>query len=151
VYATYHSSEGLNTQVYARCVGTRYCENNCPYGVRRFNWFDWPRPEPSNLGLNPDVSVRERGVVEKCTLCIQRIRGAKEQARVDGHELKDGDITPACAQTCPSHAIIFGDLKDPASRVSQAANKGRSYRLLEDLNTRPGIVYLARRREEIPT
>jgi molybdopterin-containing oxidoreductase family iron-sulfur binding subunit len=119
--------------------------------VRRFNWFDWPRPEPSNLGLNPDVSVRERGVVEKCTLCIQRIRGAKEQARVDGHELKDGDITPACAQTCPSHAIIFGDLKDPASRVSQAANKGRSYRLLEDLNTRPGIVYLARRREEIPT
>lgn len=151
VYATYHSSEGLNTQVYARCVGTRYCENNCPYGVRRFNWFDWPRPEPSNLGLNPDVSVRERGVVEKCTLCIQRIRGAKEQARVDGHELKDGDITPACAQTCPSHAIIFGDLKDPASRVSQAANKGRSYRLLEELNTRPGIVYLARRREEIPT
>jgi molybdopterin-containing oxidoreductase family iron-sulfur binding subunit len=151
VYATYHSSEGLNTQVYARCVGTRYCENNCPYGVRRFNWFDWPRPEPSNLGLNPDVSVRERGVVEKCTLCIQRIRGAKEQARMDGRELKDGDVTPACAQTCPSQAIVFGDLKDPTSRVSQVAASGRSYRLLEDLNTRPGIVYLARRREEIPT
>jgi anaerobic selenocysteine-containing dehydrogenase/Fe-S-cluster-containing dehydrogenase component len=147
-YATYHSSEGLNTQVYSRCVGTRYCENNCPYGVRRFNWFDWPRKPPSNLALNPDVTVRERGVVEKCTMCVQRIRGGKEQARVDGRELKDGDITPACAQTCPSQAIIFGDLKDPNSRVSQAAASGRSYRLLEELNTRPGLAYLARRREE---
>ncbi len=150
-YATYHSSEGLNTQIYSRCVGTRYCENNCPYGVRRFNWFDWPRKEPLNLALNPDVTVRERGVVEKCTLCIQRIRGTKEQARIDGRVLKDGDITPACAQTCPSQAIVFGDLKDPASRVSRAASSGRSYRLLEELNTRPGLVYLARRREDVPT
>jgi molybdopterin-containing oxidoreductase family iron-sulfur binding subunit len=148
-FATYHTSEGLNTQVYSRCVGTRYCENNCPYGVRRFNWFDWPRKEPSNLGLNPDVTVRERGVVEKCTLCVQRIRGAKEQARMDGRELKDGDITPACAQTCPSQAIIFGDLKDPNSRVSQAAASGRAYRLMEELNTRPGLAYLARRREDV--
>jgi anaerobic selenocysteine-containing dehydrogenase/Fe-S-cluster-containing dehydrogenase component len=150
-YATYHSSEGLNTQVYSRCVGTRYCENSCPYGVRRFNWVDWPRKEPSNLALNPDVTVRERGVVEKCTLCIQRIRGVKEQARVDGRELKDGDITPACAQTCPSQAIVFGDLKDPTSRVSQAAANGRAYRLMEELNTRPGLAYLARRRTDVPT
>jgi anaerobic selenocysteine-containing dehydrogenase/Fe-S-cluster-containing dehydrogenase component len=148
-FATYHTSEGLNTQVYSRCVGTRYCENNCPYGVRRFNWFDWPRKPPSNLALNPDVTVRERGVVEKCTMCIHRIRGGKEQARIDGRELKDGDITPACAQTCPSQAIVFGDLKDPNSRVSQAAASGRAYRLLEELNTRPGLAYLARRREDV--
>jgi anaerobic selenocysteine-containing dehydrogenase/Fe-S-cluster-containing dehydrogenase component len=147
-YATYHTSEGLNAQIYSRCVGTRYCENNCPYGVRRFNWFDWPRRPPASLGLNPDVTVRERGVVEKCTLCIQRIRGGKEQARIDGRELKDGDITPACAQSCPSQAIIFGDLKDPSSRVSQAAANGRAYRLMEELNTRPGLSYLARRRED---
>jgi molybdopterin-containing oxidoreductase family iron-sulfur binding subunit len=147
-YATYHTSEGLNAQIYSRCVGTRYCENNCPYGVRRFNWYDWPRRPPASLGLNPDVTVRERGVVEKCTLCIQRIRGGKEQARIDGRELKDGDITTACAQSCPSQAIIFGDLKDPSSRVSQAAANGRAYQLMEELNTRPGLSYLARRRED---
>jgi Fe-S-cluster-containing dehydrogenase component/anaerobic selenocysteine-containing dehydrogenase len=151
VYATYHSAEGLNTQVYNRCVGTRYCDNNCPYGVRRFNWSHWPRPEPSNQGLNPDVTVRDRGVMEKCTLCVHRIRGAKEEARTAGRPLKDGDFAPACAQTCPSQAIVFGDLKDASSRVAQAAAAGRAYRLLDELNTRPGISYLARRREETPT
>ncbi len=150
-YATYHTPEGLNAQVYNRCVGTRYCENNCPYGARRFNWFDWPRPVPSEMGLNPDVSVRERGITEKCTFCVQRIRGAEEQARVDERPMRDGDVVTACAQTCPSHAIVFGDLKDPASAVSRVAASGRAYRLLEDLNTAPGVVYLARRRGETET
>jgi molybdopterin-containing oxidoreductase family iron-sulfur binding subunit len=149
-YATYHTPEGLNAQVYNRCVGTRYCENNCPYGARRFNWFDWPRPVPSEMGLNPDVSVRERGITEKCTFCVQRIRGAEEQARVEERPIRDGDIVTACAQTCPSHAITFGDLKDPASAVARLAANGRAYRLLEDLNTGPGVVYLARRRGETP-
>ena len=149
-YATYHTPEGLNAQVYNRCVGTRYCENNCPYGARRFNWFDWPRPVPSEMGLNPDVSVRERGITEKCTFCVQRIRGAEEQARVEERPMRDGDVVTACAQTCPSHAITFGDLKDPASAVARLAANGRAYRLLEDLNTGPGVVYLARRRGETP-
>ncbi len=149
-FATYHTSEGINAQVYARCIGTRYCENNCPYGVRRFNFLDWPRDPSERLGLNPDVTVRERGVTEKCTLCAQRIRGGEEQARLDKRPLRDGEIVSACAASCPTRAIVFGDLKDPGSAVSRLAADGRAYQLLAELNTQPGVFYLARRRRGSP-
>lgn len=148
VDATMHTAEGLNAQIYNRCVGTRYCGNNCPYQVRRFNWFDWPHPPPTNLGLNPDVTVRQRGVTEKCMFCIQRIRAAEEQAKIDKRPLRDGDVQPACVQTCPTQALVFGDLKDERSRVAKLAADGRAYRLLEELNTHPGVTYLARRRHK---
>jgi anaerobic selenocysteine-containing dehydrogenase/Fe-S-cluster-containing dehydrogenase component len=148
-FATYHTREGINSQIYARCIGTRYCENNCPYGVRRFNFFDWPRQGVARLGLNPDVSVRERGVSEKCTLCIQRITAGQEQAKIEGRKkLRDGEIISACAATCPTRAIVFGDLRDPGSEITRLAQDGRAYRLLEELNTQPGVFYLARRREK---
>jgi molybdopterin-containing oxidoreductase family iron-sulfur binding subunit len=148
-FATYHTQEGLNAQVYARCIGTRYCENNCPYGVRRFNFFEWPRQGNAGLGLNPDVSVRDRGVTEKCSLCIHRIGAAEEEARVDGRQrLRDGEVISACAATCPTRAIVFGDLKDPESEIARRAADGRAYKLLGELNTEPGVVYLARRREK---
>ena len=146
-FATYHTKEGLNAQVYARCVGTRYCENNCPYHVRRFNFFDAPHGPRDSLGLNPDVTVRGRGVSEKCTFCVQRIRGGEEKAKLEGRPLRDGEIVSACAGTCPAHAIVFGDLKDPTSQVSRMAKDQRAYRLLEELNTKPGVVFLARRRD----
>ncbi len=146
-FATYHTAEGLNAQVYPRCVGTRYCENDCPYEVRRFNFFDWPRSPSARLGLNPDVAVRARGVTEKCSLCAQRIRAAKEEAKLQGRPLRDGDVVSACAASCPARAIVFGDLKDPGSQVSRLAADGRAYKLLEELNTNPGVFYLARRRE----
>ncbi|MBI1987339.1 MAG: molybdopterin-dependent oxidoreductase [Nitrospinae bacterium] len=142
VYATYHNDEGLNVQVYNRCVGTRYCSNNCPYKVRRFNWFDYPWADPLNLQLNPDVSVRSVGVMEKCTFCIQRIRDAKDRAKDEERRVRDGEITPACAQTCPTGALVFGDLKDPHSRVSQLSRDPRSYHVLVGLNTHSAITYL---------
>lgn len=150
VYATYHTQDGLNAQVYNRCVGTRYCENNCPYQARRFNWFDYPHRATTSLALNPDVTVRERGVTEKCTFCIQRIREVKEQAKMDGRPVRDGEITPACAQTCPSGALVFGDLANRTSHASVLAASPRAYHLLGHLNTEPGVVYLARRRQESP-
>ena len=146
-FATYHTREGINAQVYPRCIGTRYCENNCPYGVRRFNFYDWPRRGLARLGLNPDVSVRERGVSEKCTLCVQRITAGQEQARLENRKVRDGEIVSACAASCPTRAITFGDFRDAGSEVSRLASDGRAYRLLEELNTQPGVVYLARRRE----
>jgi molybdopterin-containing oxidoreductase family iron-sulfur binding subunit len=142
VYATYHTPEGLNAQVYNRCVGTRYCGNNCPYKVRRFNWFDYDWPEPLHMQLNPDLSVRTKGVMEKCTFCVQRIRVAKETAREENRPVKDGDVVTACQQTCPTDAIIFGDLKDPASRVAQLSRNPRGYRVLEELNTQSAVTYL---------
>ena len=142
VYAAYHTPDGLNAQVYNRCVGTRYCSNNCPYKVRVFNWFNWEWPEPLNWQLNPDVAVREKGVMEKCTFCVQRIRDAQNHARIEDRAVVDGEITPACAQTCQGEAIVFGNIKDPNSRVAKVAASGRGYRVFEDLNTQSAITYL---------
>jgi molybdopterin-containing oxidoreductase family iron-sulfur binding subunit len=141
VYATYHTEEGLNAQIYNRCVGTRYCSNNCPFKVRRFNWFDYPREEPLNLMLNPDVFVRGSGVMEKCTFCVQRIRLAKDHAKDEGRKVADGEIRTACQQTCPANAIVFGNLLDPESEVAKLAANG-GYVELEELNTKPAVTYL---------
>jgi molybdopterin-containing oxidoreductase family iron-sulfur binding subunit len=143
VLATVHSSEGLNQQVYNRCVGTRYCANNCPYKVRRFNWFDYPREDRlQNLVLNPDVTVRSRGVMEKCSFCIQRIQEAKLEGRRLGKTIEDGDVQTACQQSCPARAIVFGDLNDPSSEVARLAGDPRRFRVLEELNVRPSVAYL---------
>jgi molybdopterin-containing oxidoreductase family iron-sulfur binding subunit len=142
VLATVHSDEGLNQQVYNRCVGTRYCANNCPYKVRRFNWFDYAHDDVlQNLALNPEVTVRSRGVMEKCTFCVQRIQDAKSRA---GHSdsLADGDVQTACQQSCPAKAITFGNLNDPQSRVARMAKASRAYSVLAELNVRPSIRYL---------
>jgi molybdopterin-containing oxidoreductase family iron-sulfur binding subunit len=153
VLATVHSSDGLNQQVYNRCVGTRYCANNCPYKVRRFNWFDYANNDRfdyamnSDLGrmvLNPDVVVRSRGVMEKCSLCVQRIQAGKLKAETAGQPLADGEIKTACQQACPAQAIVFGDLNDPKSEVSRQQDSPRFYRVLEELNTRPVVGYLTR-------
>ena len=144
VYATYHNPEGLNAQVYVRCIGTRFCSNNCPYKVRRFNFSRPSWPSPLELSLNPDVTVRSAGVMEKCTFCVQRIQAGKNVAAREQRPFRDGDVTPACAQTCPAQAIVFGDLNDPASRVTRLSQDRRSYHVLEELNTRPAIAYLKR-------
>ena len=141
-YATYHTDEGLNAQIYNRCVGTRYCANNCPYMARRFNWFGPEFDAPLHLQLNPDVTIRGAGVMEKCTFCVQRIREAQDQAKDDDRSVRDGDVTPACAQTCPAQAIVFGDLNDPSSRVSQRSDDARAYHVFGALNTRPAVTYL---------
>lgn len=142
VYATYHNPEGLNAQIYNRCVGTRYCANNCSYKVRRFNWSEADWPEPLNRQLNPDVTIREPGVMEKCTFCVQRIQEGKDRAKDEGRPVRDGEVTPACAQTCPTQALTFGNLQDPASRVSQQSHDPRGYKVFESLNTKPAITYL---------
>ncbi len=143
VLATVHSDEGLNQQIYNRCVGTRYCANNCPYKVRRFNWFDYPREDKlANLLLNPDVTVRSRGVMEKCSFCVQRIQEAKIEAKREGREMRDGDVVTACQQTCPANAIVFGDSNNPESKISKWMKNSRRYRVLEELNVRPSVNYL---------
>jgi molybdopterin-containing oxidoreductase family iron-sulfur binding subunit len=142
VYAAYHTKEGLNGQVYNRCVGTRYCGNNCPYHVRKFNWFNYTWVAPLDLQLNPDVTVRQLGVMEKCTMCVQRTVAAKDLAREAGREVKDGDMQTACQQTCPTQAITFGNLKDASALVSRLALSTRGYHVLEELGTTPGVTYL---------
>lgn len=142
VFATYHNPEGLNAQIYNRCIGTRYCGSACPYKVRMFNWFDPELPDPLSEQLNPDVSVRSRGVIEKCSFCIQRIRRAEIDADLKDRPLEDGEVQPACVQTCPSSALIFGDLSNPDSRVSVLARSNRSFRLLDQLGTNPAVIYL---------
>ncbi len=143
VLATVHSEEGLNQQVYNRCVGTRYCANNCAYKVRRFNWFEYPREDRlQNLVLNPDVVVRSRGVMEKCSLCVQRLQDAKVEARRQGRPLADGEARTACQQSCPAQAITFGDAHDPDSRVAHLLHDPRHFRVLEELNVKPSVGYL---------
>ena len=147
VYAAYHTPEGLNGQVYNRCVGTRYCANNCPYKVRYFNWYAYAKrafPEPMNLQLNPEVTVRARGVMEKCTFCIQRIRGAQHRARLEDRPVGHNEIITACAQACPSGALEFGDVRRGDSRVAELMNDHRAYHVLEEINVRPSVTYLAK-------
>jgi molybdopterin-containing oxidoreductase family iron-sulfur binding subunit len=150
VYATYHAPDGLNVQVYNRCVGTRYCSNNCPYKVRYFNWFGYGEedrkqyafPEPLNWQLNPDVTVRTKGVMEKCSFCVQRIREAETRAKTEGRNLVGNEFTTACAQACPSRAITFGDAADPQWTVTQLVEDRRAYHVFEELNTYTAVVYL---------
>ena len=158
VLATVHSSEGLNQMAYNRCIGTRYCANNCPYKVRRFNWFNYWNDsrfdnymsnEFTQLVLNPDVTSRSRGVMEKCSMCVQRIQAGKLQAKLEKRTLKDGDVKVACQQTCPTNAIIFGDGNDPESEVAKALKSERTYYVLEELNVKPGVGYQTKVRNTV--
>jgi molybdopterin-containing oxidoreductase family iron-sulfur binding subunit len=150
VYATYHAPDGLNVQVYNRCVGTRYCSNNCPYKVRYFNWFGYGEPhrpqyafpEPLNWQLNPDVTVRGKGVMEKCSFCVQRIRETENRAKLENRAVRPDEFTTACAEACPSRAITFGDAADENWSVAKMVHDRRSYHALEELNTYTAVVYL---------
>jgi molybdopterin-containing oxidoreductase family iron-sulfur binding subunit len=146
VGATVHDSEGLNVQVYNRCVGTRFCSNNCPYKVRRFNFLQYSNTKSESLKAvqNPEVTVRRRGVMEKCTYCLQRITRARVEAEEKGRRLRDGEVVTACQAVCPTEAIVFGDLNDPASRVNKMKASPLDYALLSELNTRPRTTYAAR-------
>jgi len=149
VYAPHHSKEGLNNQIYNRCIGTRFCVQNCPYKVRRFNWFAWQWPEPMNLQLNPDVTVRSKGVMEKCSFCVQRIKAAHSHAKNEQRLIRDGEVIPACVQTCPTDALVFGSLMDKQSRVRQMVDDPRAYQALGYLNTKPAVIYLRKVLQEV--
>jgi molybdopterin-containing oxidoreductase family iron-sulfur binding subunit len=142
VYATYKNEEGLVAQVYPRCIGCRYCTTACPYTVKYFNWYEPSWPAEMKQCLNPDVSTRPKGVVEKCTFCHHRLQKAKERATAEKRGLREGDYVPACVQTCPADAMYFGDLDDSNSTVAQLAKSSRAFRLLEDLGTEPKVIYL---------
>lgn len=166
VAATYHTPDGLNAQVYNRCIGSRYCSNNCPYRLRYFNWFSYYEsswPAPLHMQLNPDLTVRDKGVMEKCTFCVQRIRVAKDKAKMENRKLGDMEFQTACQQTCPTTAIVFGDLMDPETKAAKLWKvhevelgkaqqhkqqpEKRGYRVFEALNTDPKVMYLERVRE----
>lgn len=165
VAATYHTPDGLNAQVYNRCIGSRYCSNNCPFRVRYFNYYSYydSWPEPLNLQLNPDLTVRDKGIMEKCTFCVQRIRSAKDKAKMENRKVQDGEFTTACAQACPTSAIVFGDTLNPESKVGKLWNQHQvkravykqtkedpqllGYRIFEELNVDPSIMYLERVRD----
>jgi len=168
VAATYHTPDGLNAQVYNRCIGSRYCSNNCPFRVRYFNFYSYYEEawaSPLNMQLNPDITVRNKGVMEKCTFCIQRLRAAKDKAKMENRKVNDGDVTTACAQACPTSAITFGDSLDENSAVSKLWAKHqvkrgphkqdknikglRGYRIFEELNVNPSVMYLERIREDV--
>ena len=142
VSATYKNPDGLVAQIYPRCIGCRYCTNACPYTVKCFNWYQPEWPEQMENYLNPDVAIRPKGVVEKCTFCVQRLQKANEQARAENRQLLEGDYIPACVESCPSSAMYFGDLDDPNSKVASLADNARSFRLLEELGTEPKVYYL---------
>jgi molybdopterin-containing oxidoreductase family iron-sulfur binding subunit len=152
MYATYHDTNNqLNIQVYNRCAGIRYCGVNCPYKVRHFNWFDPYFPEPLNEQLNPDVTVRRRGIMEKCMFCIQRIRRVRAEAREQGIPFDTSKVIPACVQTCPTGALVFGNLDEPKSEVSVLSRSPRGFLLLEELGTEPSITYLKRGESYVPS
>ncbi|HKZ44495.1 MAG TPA: 4Fe-4S dicluster domain-containing protein [Anaerolineales bacterium] len=143
VFASVHSdSQQINLQVYNRCVGTRYCANNCPYQVREFNWRDYERPTPLENQLNPSVTVRRKGVMEKCNFCLQRIVSGEDKAASEGRSILDGEVKTACMQVCPTNAITFGRLDDPESEVSKLSRNARGFILLEELGTEPAVTYL---------
>jgi molybdopterin-containing oxidoreductase family iron-sulfur binding subunit len=149
VYAPHHSKEGINNQIYNRCIGTRFCSQNCPYKVRRFNWFDWDWPNPMNVQLNPDVTVRSKGVMEKCSFCIQRIKATHTIAKNEKRKIHDGEVIPACVQTCPTDALTFGNLMDRQSRVRKRIDNLRAYQVMGYLNTKPAVIYLKKVVQEI--
>jgi len=142
VEATYKNPEGIVAQVYPRCIGVRMCVSNCPYTVRYFNWHAPSWPAEYKRGLNPDVYRRRKGITEKCNFCIQRIRRAKERAKKEKRKIRDGEVIPACVETCPSEALYFGDLNDPKSHVSRLSKSRRAFRLMEELGTEPKVFYL---------
>jgi molybdopterin-containing oxidoreductase family iron-sulfur binding subunit len=149
VFAPQHGPEGINNQVYNRCIGTRDCSQNDPWKVRRFNFFTYEHTFPLNWQLNPEVTVRQKGVMEKCSFCIQRINQHRIRSRAEGRKIHDGEFTTACAQTCPTDALIFGSLLDPASRVSKLVRDPRAYQVLKELNTKPAAIYLKKLTQEV--